>query len=151
MNKFFIGGLIAIASFAAHADELVLTPGAGKGGVEQVSIDFVTNGDAVAFQFNIRLPKGVDASQVDLKSCVADLPKSHRGQCSVAKGQVIGLVANDDNSPFSAGVVPVGKISIKAADRASFNRRGGGMEVAKFLVSDKDANPISSVAKFAEE
>ena len=144
MKNFILSGILfAAASASCHADELMLTPSQEKGRTsQQYAIDFVTAGEAVAFQFNIILPKGVDAKQVNLESCLAELPKSHNGQCSVSNGKIIGLVANDTNTPFEAGIIPVGKISINSKSR--FN----SLKIEKFLVSDKEARPIQASAEF---
>lgn len=151
MKKTLILTMLALgfASSSVQADELILTRGAqAKAGVSQVySLDFVTSGDAVAFQFNIALPKGVDASHVDLTNCVSELPKSHTGQCNVANGQIIGLVFNDTNEAFSAGVVSVGKIAISVGQRRSL---GKDLKVSQFLVSDSKAQPISARAEIVE-
>lgn len=141
---------LSVASFTVHADELILTANSmtkSKVSQQQFAIDFVTEGNAVAFQFNITLPKGVDASKVDLSSCVADLPKTHAGQCNVAKGQIIGMVYNETTTAFPAGVVPVGKIRINGMTK---HARAGGVQIAQFLVSDSNAKPIDATFKIAE-
>lgn len=143
MSKFLLaaiaGTALSIASSSVFAEELIVTTGAAKGR-SSVALDFSTNGEAVGFQFNIDLPEGVSESQVDLKSCVADLPKTHAGQCSVAKGQIIGLVYSDQNAKLPSGLVSVGRISFGA----NVNK---ALKVSEVLVSDANANPIRSSAK----
>lgn len=142
------GIALASASLACSADELIVTPNVSKAGGAQVyAVDFVTSGNAVALQFNIKLPKGVDARHVDLKSCMADLPKTHTGQCNVAKGHIVGVAYNDTNVPFAAGIVPVGKLYIQSQGKSN---RVGDLRVSQFLVSDKNAQAIESTAKIAE-
>mgnify|MGYP003405568824 CR=1 FL=1 len=142
------GIALVSASFACGADELIVTSNASKAQDAQAyAVDFVTSGNAVALQFNIKLPKGVDARQVDLKSCMADLPKTHTGQCNVAKGHIVGVAYNDTNVPFAAGIVPIGKLYIQSRGKGN---RVGSLRVSEFLVSDKNANAIESVAKIAE-
>lgn len=143
----FVGVCLAFFAFSAGADELLVTPSAAKAkGGAVYAIDFVSSGEAVALQFNIRLPKGINASKVDLSRCVADLPKSHTGQCSVAKGHIIGLVFNDTNEPFAPGMVSIGKISIDA----SLAKSQKGLQISEFLVSDSKAKPVSSTVTVVE-
>lgn len=143
MSKLIIAigasAILSIVSSTAVADELLVTAGNAKGR-SSVALDFSTNGEAVAFQFNIKLPEGITADQVDLKSCVSELPKSHAGQCSVAKGEVIGLVYSDQNVKIPAGLVSVGHISFNGNVQKD-------LVVSQFLVSDAAANPINSSAK----
>lgn len=115
---------------SATAEELVVTSAKSKSG-NSIAIDLITEGSAVAFQFNIPLPKGVAEKDVDLSNCVADLPSTHSGQCSVAKGQVIGLVYNDANVALPAGLVSVGRIGINSPASAR-----GKLSVAYFEVND---------------
>lgn len=136
MKSIIFGAVLALCSFCAGANELLITPSMAKNG-SSFSIDFVADGEAVAFQYNIALPKGVAPDQVNLKSCASDLPAPYVGQCSVAKGQIIGFVANDTNEPFPAGVLPVGKISISGA---AFKR----LNVLKLEVADGNARVLSS-------
>lgn len=136
MKSIFFGAALALCSFCAGASELLITPSLAKGG-STFSIDFVADGEAVAFQYNIALPKGVEADQVDLKACAIDLPSQYVGQCSVAKGQIIGIVANDNNEPFPAGVLPIGKVSISGASVRNLN-------VLKLEVAGADARVLPS-------
>lgn len=133
-----------IFSSAAQANELLLTPSASKDArTTTFAVDYVSDGNAVAFQFTFPLPKGIKPEQVNLRGCAADLPKGFDGQCNVAKGHVIGLFANDQNIPFPAGVIPLGKIVIDGA----VAKRLGGIE---FLAGDKDAKPIPSSVTVVE-
>lgn len=148
LHTIFAGIALISLSFACNADELIVTPSASKAGAARVyAVDFVTAGNAVALQFNIKLPKGIDAKDIDLKSCVADLPSTHTGQCNVAKGHIVGVAYNDTNVPFAAGIVPVGKIYIQSQGKSV---RVGDLRVSQFLVSDKNAQAIESTAKIAE-
>lgn len=133
------GAILSLMSQTAMSEELLVTSGNAKGR-SSVALDLSTNGEAVGFQFNIKLPEGISADQVDLKSCVADLPKSHAGQCSVAKGEVIGLVFSDQNAKIPAGLISIGRISFNGNVQKD-------LVISQFLVSDAAANPISSSAK----
>lgn len=132
-------GMTCLVSFAAQADELLVTPSATKGKqiVTTYAVDLVSSGDAVGFQFTFPLPKGVKPEQVNVRGCAADLPSGYNGQCNVAKGHVVGLFANDQNIPFPTGIVPLGKIVIEGAHS---NRLDG----VKFLVGDKNAKELPS-------
>jgi len=138
MKKIVAVCALSLFSMVAGANELLLTSSSSKAGATQVSIDFVSDGQAVAFQYNIALPKGVSADQVDLRSCSADLPKQYVGECSVAKGQIIGFVVNDANVPFPAGVLPVGKIGIASAAKLR------NLEVLKLEVVGSNAKTLKA-------
>lgn len=130
---------LAAMSTAAFADELLVTSENAKGR-SSVALDFATDGNAVGLQFNIKLPEGISASQVDTKSCVADLPKSHSGACRVTKSEIIGLVFSDENAKLPAGLVSVGRLSFNGSVQKN-------LEVSQILVSDADANPIRATTK----
>lgn len=133
------GAVLALVSTTAMSDELLVTSGNAKGR-SSTALDFSTNGEAVGFQFNIKLPEGISADQVDIKSCVAELPKSHSGQCRVTKSEIVGLVFSDENAKLPAGLVPVGRISFNGNVQKD-------LQISQFLVSDANANPISATAK----
>jgi len=135
MNRISIFAGLLLLSGGAMADQLLVTESA-KGASRAVGIDYVSSGSAVAFDFRIAIPGG-ESARVDLSKCVADLPKSHSGQCSFVKGEVIGVVYNDSNLALPKGALRVGSISINtiSPDKAS---------VAHFLAADKDANKIES-------
>lgn len=136
MRKFITVVALSIASVSvAHADQLVFSA-EKSGGARVAAIDYVSNGDAVAFDFKIDVPGGADAV-VNLKSCVAALPKSHAGQCSFAKGQIIGLIYSDTNTPLPKGIISVGSISVQS-------KVAGNLSVASFNAVDKDGNSVQS-------
>ncbi|MBB5207324.1 hypothetical protein [Chiayiivirga flava] len=133
------GAVLAMVSTSAFSDELLVTSGSAKGRSSH-ALDFSTNGEAVGFQFNIRLPEGISPEQVNVKSCVAELPKSHSGQCRVNKNEIVGLVFSDSNEKLPAGLVSVGRISFDGNVQK-------GLEISQFLVSDANANPIRATTK----
>lgn len=135
-----VGALLFGASSMASADELLVTAGTAKKG-GNIALDIMTEGSTVAFQFNILLPKGVDGSQVDLSRCVADLPKTHSGQCNVANGQIIGLVYNDQNVALPQGMVSIGQIGINSALSSKT-----GLTVSNFVVNDSAARELPAKA-----
>lgn len=128
---------LTIAGFAcgAAADDLVITSSKSKQG-SVYSLDFSSNGQAVAFQFEMLLPKGTLANQVNLKQCLSELPGSHHGSCSVNAGKIIGFAYSDSNKLLPAGIVPVGKVVIGGNAK--------GLKVSQFLVSDANAKPVES-------
>lgn len=110
MRKLIFTVAVSIASMSvAHADQLVFS--AEKSGNNRIAaLDYVSDGDAVSFLFRIDVPGGT-AARVNLKSCVASLPKSHAGQCNFSNGQIIGLVYSDTNERLPKGIISVGQIS----------------------------------------
>lgn len=135
--------LLASASGAFAAEELIITTSSAKTAASQTfAVDIMTEGSAAAIQFNVALPKGIEASQVDLSQCMADLPKTHRGECNVAKGQVIGIAYNDEGVTLPSGLVSIGKIRINGPTHA----RAGNLKVVSFVASTFDAKelPVNS-------
>ncbi len=136
-TKFAVIGL-ALASSATFADELVVTQ-QEKGGTHAIAIDYVSEGKAAAFEFRIEVPGGATA-KVSLEKCMEGLPKSHLGQCTFAKGHIIGLVYNDSNEPFPAGVHKIGRVYVSGA--------GAGKPVVNhFLAADAKADKLPSVIR----
>lgn len=136
-----MGAAAALGCSAAMADELLVTSEAGKGR-SMMALDLATNGQAVGIQAKIALPKGVDASKVDLSGCLSDLPSSHKGNCVMLDGQVLVLVYSDSNEPLPAGVVSIGRVGFAGG-------KGGELAVTEFLVSDANANPLPATHKVA--
>lgn len=137
MNKLLIPALALMVS-PAFADELLVTS-AGKGGAQAIAVDYVSSGQAVAFDFRIQVPGG-EKAKVDLSGCMAGLPKSHTGQCSFVNGMVIGFAYNDTNEALPAGVFKVGTVRVSSTV-------AGKPEVVHFLAADRDANKIDSVVR----
>lgn len=144
--------IIAIAAAStfssAQATELLLTSSMSKtkearsvkGVSDSIALDFVSDGNTVGLQFNIPLPKGSKPEQVNIKSCVADVPAMYFSHCNIAKGHIIVQVANDEGSPIPAGVFPVGKIELigmTAQDLGKIN----------FIAADKNAEAIQSAVR----
>lgn len=136
MRKLLILIALGAASVSvAHADQLVFSA-EKSGGARVAALDYVSNGDAVAFDFRIDVPGGAEAT-VDLKSCVVSLPKSHAGQCSFAKGQIIGIVYSDSNERLPKGIISIGKVSVQSA-------AAGDLSVAHFNAVNIDGMTIES-------
>lgn len=142
-----------LMSFSAGAAELLVTSAADAKGAkpsraslnatDSVALDFVSDGDVVGFQFNIPLPKGVGEKQVNIKSCVSEVPSIYFSNCSVAKGHVIVQVANDAGDAVPAGVFPVGRLSLSGFSAKDL----GAIQV---IAADKNAEAISSSVRIVK-
>lgn len=138
MKKFsMIIASFIFAQCAFAANDIALTAATSKGG-SATSIDLVSDGTAAMLQFRINVGAAAD-SQVDLSACVASLPKSHRGECSISKGVVLGLIYNDEGVALPAGVVTIGKIGVRAP--------GAALKVVEFLAADKNNAPVQGVIR----
>lgn len=124
-------GMVSVA----NADELILTQ-EKKGGSFAIALDYVSDGKSAAFDFRIDIPGG-EAAKVDLSKCAVSLPKSHAGACNFAKGQVIGIVYNDTNEPFPAGVHKLGVIYVSTSAE-------GAAKVARFDAVDARGERLES-------
>jgi hypothetical protein len=137
--KLIFACFVAIASSSALANDLLLTTGEGKSGTV-TSIDLVSDGTATMLQFNIAT--GSDAKSVDLTNCIASLPKSHKGECSInSNGEVLGLVYNDEGVSLPKGVINIGKLSVRGS--ASFT-------VTQFLAADKTNAHVEGTSKVSK-
>lgn len=134
-NFISIIALCAASVSVAHADQLVFSA-EKSGGARVAAIDYVSNGTAVAFQFKINVPGASEAS-INLKSCVAALPKSHAGQCAVVKDGIIGMVFSDTNELLPKGVISVGSISVQS-------KVAGDLSVASFLAVNHQGEPVEA-------
>jgi len=100
---------------AFAADTLILTgEKSAKGGGTAVALDFASSGSATALEFRITVAEG-EGAKVNLKNCLKGLPSTHGGQCTFAKGQVIGLVFSDTNALLPAGILSLGSVGIGSA------------------------------------
>lgn len=111
-------GLATVASGAIAAEKIILTGEASKSGRNFVSLDLDSDGTAAGFSFVVDLPS--DASNIDIKGCLADLPKSHTGECRVVKGNRLAVIAfSMQNALLSPGVVSLGNIAFDTKMKAS--------------------------------
>ena len=129
------GAFVAFTSFGVSADELIVTSDSAKAG-GMLALDLATEGKTVGLQAKIALPKGVNADQVNLKSCLADLPASHKGNCVMLDDQVLVLVYSDTNEALPAGLVSIGRVGFPGA-------KGGDIAVTELILSDAQANPLA--------
>lgn len=138
MKKIIITAAVGLlCSSAMAANDLMLTTAANRGGAAS-SIDLVSEGNVTMMQFRIDTG-ATEASQVDLSKCTASLPKSHKGECSFAKGVVLGLIYNDEGVTLPAGVINIGKITVKSGSAAP--------KVVEFLAADKSNAPVQGAIR----
>ena len=139
-----VGLALVFGMSTAGAEELLVTEVA-SGSQQNLALDFATDGKAVALQFKVQLPKGVDAKRVDLSRCLSDLPATHSGQCvyMADKHAVLGLVYSDSNEALKAGVVSIGEIAYdRGLNKRGIVDAGAAAQVIELLVSDADAKSI---------
>jgi hypothetical protein len=131
---------------SARAEQLLVTP--SKSGNSYVaSLDLVSSGKATGLEFHMTVP-GLASSKakIDVSRCASELPAGFAGQCSIAKGQVIGLVYSDSNALLPAGVVKIGTISISGAAEAKGNA-AEQFKVISVLAADAKAIAIPTTAE----
>jgi hypothetical protein len=101
---------LGFAGTVSASDTLILT-GEKAGNGTAVALDFSSSGNATAVEFRIAVAEG-ESAKVNLRNCLQSLPKTHGGQCTFAKGQVIGLVFSDSNELLPAGMLSFGSVGI---------------------------------------
>lgn len=115
-------GLVGVACNVAAQQNVIVTSDASKGGRNFVSLDLANEGETGAFSFVIDLP--ADARNIDTKSCLAELPKTHQGECRVVKGNRLAVIAFSlQNAPLAAGVVPLGSVSFDSRTKSELVAR----------------------------
>jgi hypothetical protein len=105
-----------MSSAAFGQNEVLLTSDAAKGGnASLATLDLVTDGQATAFEFSIKVPKGV--KNVDTSKCLADLPSSHNGNCVYREkfGDILVIAFSPVNAKLPAGIVSLGSIKVDNA------------------------------------
>jgi hypothetical protein len=116
-NTILAASLALVAGAAVASDKVLLTSEASKSGRNFVSLDLTSDGNTGAFSFVVDLP--ADASNVDVKGCLAELPKSHQGECRVVKGNRLAVIAfSMQNASLEPGVVSLGSISFDSKAKA---------------------------------
>lgn len=118
-RKTILAVSLATISFGAiAAEKVILTSESAKSGKNFVSLDLDSDGTANAFSFVVDLP--ADASNIDIKKCLSDLPASHKGECRVVKGNRLAVIAfSMQNTLLSPGVVSLGSISFDSKMKVS--------------------------------
>lgn len=136
------GCVLAMSAACASASEVLVTNiNASKGGDGgALAIDVVSDGKVAGFSFRIDIP-GVIEKSVNLKSCVAELPKGFQGGCSVVKGSIFVIASSDSaNVAIPQGVAKVGTIYYKRSGT-------GAIQVVGAEFSDNSANSVAGAAK----
>ena len=108
--------LLGASSLALAENEVLLTTGGAKSGNNSMAtLDLVTDGNATAFEFSIKVPKG--SGKVDTSNCLADLPSSHSGNCVYRAefGDILVIAFSPVNAKLPAGIVSLGSIQVQNA------------------------------------
>lgn len=129
---------LAAVSFCAVAsaeNEVVVTGASAKSGGTALSLDVVSDGNAVAFNFAVDLP-GTSEKSVDLSACTSGLPKGWNAVCSMKGSQVRVAALGDLASPLPKGVVSVGQIRV--------NGLKGAASMSEVEFSDAGGSAIST-------
>ena len=133
----------------ANAEQLLVTP-SRAGNSYVASLDFVSTGKATGVEFHLAVP-GLNSSKarVDVSRCASELPAGFAGQCSVAKGQVIGLIYSDSNALLPSGVVKFGTISVSGMEAKG--KAAEPFKVISVLAADAKAVSIPTTAEVMDE
>jgi hypothetical protein len=139
MTKVALAAALLSGFSLAHADDLLSTQAAGKGGQNTVALDFVTSGDSVAFEFVVKLPKG--ATNVDLSSCLKGLPSTHKGQCvhHEKSGEVVAIAYSETNAKLPGGALALGNVRY-----TSLLKGGAAATIEGLVVADGSGKAIQS-------
>ena len=121
---------------ATSANELIATIDNAKNNTTKVALDFVSEGDATAFEFEVTIPKG---AKVDTTKCTSELPSTHSGACAFNEknGRVVVMVYSNSLTPLANGVSPIGSLIISG--KSSKN-----ISVQNILVSDKNSSSLQA-------
>lgn len=135
-------GLATIASGAIAAEKVLLTGEASKSGKNFVSLDLDSDGSTSAFSFVVDLP--ADATNVDTKKCLADLPKTHQGECRALKNGKLAVIAYSmQNASLSPGLVSLGSISFDSKMKA--NLVASQVTLAAAPKGNRSQNPAENI------
>lgn len=134
----------ASASSAASNELIATTDATSKRGTSSVlALDFLSSGDATAFEFEVKAPKG---AIVDTKYCVSELPPSHVGACQFNKdqGSVVVMVYSNSNTALPDGVISIGRLSFSG-------KTSGKATIEKLLVSSTEAKALDAKVSLSSE
>jgi hypothetical protein len=134
------------ASMPVSANEVLVTPVATKGNQLALAFDIVSSGEVAGFNFKVSVP-GLQEKAGGVASCVADLPKSFDGGCSVTKGGVyVYATSNSPDVALPSGMVSIGKIVLNYADANKIGH--GAMAVVEELaLFDNQAKALTAKAQ----
>ncbi|HWT14296.1 MAG TPA: hypothetical protein VN581_00835 [Patescibacteria group bacterium] len=117
---------------------------AARGDISLVGLDFASDGKVSAFQMRVDLPE--DASRIDLKSCLSNLPKNFTGICKAYGTRVSVTVYSPSLATLPEGLNSVGMVKYRSGSAA-------GAKLTKISatqndgVSAKIAGPIAAGSK----
>jgi hypothetical protein len=145
-NVIAAAALVMVAAPASANEVLATTVDSGKKGGAGIALDIVSDGKIAGFSFVIEIP-GLDEKSVNLKACLADLPKGFSGGCNATKGAIYVIAASDrPELLLPSGVVSVGKVYFsRALDK------GAAIQVKGAEFSDNNANSVTGTAKVLAE
>lgn len=129
-----IGGMAA----GAQANEILVTGAAAKGGAGgHVALDFVSDGNATAFEFEVPVPAG---AKVNTAKCLSELPATHTGGCKFNEknNAVVVIVYSNQNDALPGGVVPIGSLAVSGVQAAE-------LRAEKVLVSNPQGESVGRV------
>lgn len=126
----------ALSTAALADDALVVTAEKAAQGTA-VGLDYSSSGQATAIEFRLSVGEA-KGTNVNLSGCLKDLPSTHAGQCSFAKGAVIGIVYSDTNALLPRGMISLGSIGISSKATP---------ELTTFIASDAQAQALKSSVK----
>jgi hypothetical protein len=134
LSGWLAAGCLVLSANAA-ANEVIVTPGQGG---NRIALDFMHTGEATAFEFEIRMPKGV--KNVNTSKCVSEVPATHTGACQFNEktGNLVVIVYSNQND-----LLPEGVISLGFVDAPGVASARAQPAVSKLLVGDVNGNPLS--------
>lgn len=132
---------LAASSTVVAQNEVLVTGASSKAG-NAVSLDIVSDGSVVAFNF--ALDFGADSKPaVDVSKCGASLPKGWEVRCAMKDGQFrIAALGGLDN-PLPKGVAQIGTISAKGVL--------GKISISELEMADRSANVLPSKSTISAE
>jgi hypothetical protein len=103
------------------SNQVLVTQATDKNKGNRYGLDFVSDGNAIAFEFTLAFPKGTRLGSMDISKCVSQLPSSHTGKCMINENtsELLVLVYSMSNAKLPAGVVTVGDVGLGAGSKAS--------------------------------
>ena len=102
---------------AEGSNEVLVTQSAAKGkGGKTFALDFVSDGNAIAFEFTLAFPQGTDLSKLAMGDCISQLPSTHTGKCIANEktGELLVIVYSPNNARLAPGIVSVGEVGISS-------------------------------------
>ncbi len=141
MKRFIGAAFVATAALlsanSAVAQDQVLLSSAGSKSGSAISIDLMTSGSAVGFNFIINVPADVE---VDTSACLKYLPKSFTGRCAFKDSEVRVIAFSEQNVAMKAGANQIGLIRLFGLNDAK------ALQVRNVEIVNSEAKSISDKA-----